>query len=223
MYKITLFDENCVSFVSGTVSFFTDELEEFERSWLGNPHVSDDKKMRYLRSKNGECVTDYYSDSEELNIVQQDENAVILNEKEFVLDKKEFLLHNAFGCKVVVYAEKAYIKYKIIRFKDEEYLIGRYRLEGVCDVEEDRITDVSCYGNPVINLVKPSDATALNEKGRYRQDRTKEEFRNDMAETFVWILVYRRYSKKEIPFDDNFLLSDEILAELMTDIPGEAG
>ena len=44
-----------------------------------------DRKERFLRSKRGEIVTDYYSASPELNIVQHDAGAVY-DEKTVVLE-----------------------------------------------------------------------------------------------------------------------------------------
>ena len=46
MYKITLFDQNLCSFVSGTTSFFVDEIKEFEKIWLTHSRVSDEQKRK---------------------------------------------------------------------------------------------------------------------------------------------------------------------------------
>lgn len=67
MYKITLWDQNLDSFVSGVAVFFVEDLEIFERYRF--PKREGEDWNRYFKSKNGECVTDYYSDSPELDIV----------------------------------------------------------------------------------------------------------------------------------------------------------
>ena len=67
MYKITLFDYNCASCTSGTASFYVDDIDIFEEKW-SKLETSPERIERFRRSKNGEVVTDYYSDDEELNI-----------------------------------------------------------------------------------------------------------------------------------------------------------
>lgn len=82
MFKITLYDFNCNPICDGVVSFFTERLEDFEEGWMNSEEVEEDRKERYLRSKAGENVTDYYSDSPEFNIVQEDTEVQVLWEKE---------------------------------------------------------------------------------------------------------------------------------------------
>lgn len=72
IYKITLFDANCPSCTSGTASFFTEDIDEFEHNFFSDENVGSNQleaqKQRYFRSKAGKIVTDYYSDAPELNI-----------------------------------------------------------------------------------------------------------------------------------------------------------
>ena len=69
MYKITLYDYCCCPICDGTVSFFVDNLEDFEKNWKKCLGDRDKERVeRFERSKNGEIVVDYYSDDEELNI-----------------------------------------------------------------------------------------------------------------------------------------------------------
>ena len=83
MYKITLYDQNCSPICDGTVSWYVENLEEFEEKWLPlQSKLGVETIKRDYRSKLGEIVTDYYSDSEELNIVQQ-VDAKVLEEKDF--------------------------------------------------------------------------------------------------------------------------------------------
>lgn len=39
IYKITLFDANCPSCTSGTASFFTEDIDEFERNYFSDENV----------------------------------------------------------------------------------------------------------------------------------------------------------------------------------------
>ena len=96
MYQITLYDDCSNPIADGTVSYYVDSLEEFEEKWV--PYAEKNMKerlKRYYRSKAGEIVTDYYSDSEKLNIVQQDEHAEILEEKSFEEKELDKLLASA--------------------------------------------------------------------------------------------------------------------------------
>ena len=72
IYKITLFDANFPSCTSGTASFFTEDIDEFEHNYFSDENVESNQleaqKQRYFRSKAGEIVTDYYSDAPELNM-----------------------------------------------------------------------------------------------------------------------------------------------------------
>ena len=93
MYKITLYDYCCNPICDGTESYFVDNLDDFENNW--KPLVrSEDRIERYEKSKNGEIVTDYYSDDEELNIVQKDNNSKVIEEKEFEKSNFDIELYN---------------------------------------------------------------------------------------------------------------------------------
>ena len=60
MYKITLYDENCSPICDGTVCFFTEEIEDFQKNWLESGRVDDELRDQFLRSKAGELVTAWY-------------------------------------------------------------------------------------------------------------------------------------------------------------------
>lgn len=93
MYKIQLFDFNLFpSFVSGVVEVYTDDIDEFEEHYLKQSRATDAQKERFLQSKTGEIVTDYYSDAPELNIVQPVE-VEILQEKQESYEDIEVLVH----------------------------------------------------------------------------------------------------------------------------------
>lgn len=77
MYKITHYDYNCSPICDGTVSFFTEDIEAFQKKWFAMDRLEESLKEKFLRSKGGELVTDWYSsDDPELNIVQQGQSAV---------------------------------------------------------------------------------------------------------------------------------------------------
>lgn len=226
MYKITLYDRNCCPICDGVTYFFTEDLDEFEKNW--RPHAYEEQWERYARSKAGEIVTDYYSDSPKLNIVQEDKNAEILFEKELVLRDKQFTLFNAYRWESEIYAEETHIVFRGIKFKGECYLIGSYKMKGVCqenffsEAEKDYKT-VGIYGNPIINCnVQEKTLWYKTEEGRAFYVYHKEDFKEDSLETYCFVTVGVYPEEKLLDGSIN-LESDETMVCLMRDIPGEAG
>lgn len=227
MYKITLFDEVSCSFVSGTVSFFVDEIEEFEEGWLKNPLVSNDQKSRYRMSKEGYLVSDYYVTTEDNNIFQQDSAANVLEEADYLLQDRKFRLHNLYECESIMYAKEAWIKFRKIRFKDKYYWVGKYKLSGACIAEEldgKYWTNCHNWGNKILNIVNHSDILRKDFAGKRRTDCSKSIFEKDTVETYCWVpIAISEGGEYDFPFNEEYLLSDEILDRLMRDILGEAG
>ena len=96
MFKITLNDMNCNPICDGTVFWFVENLEDFERKWLPLMAKEDIGVInRYYRSKFGEIFTDYYSDDPDLNIVQQAESETLC-EKDYAYEGIRVQLINAY-------------------------------------------------------------------------------------------------------------------------------
>lgn len=225
MYKITLYDNNCCPIADGVTCFFTDNLDEFEKNW--RPHAHEEQWKRYERSKAGEIVTDYYSDSPDLNIVQEDKEAEILFEKELVIKDKLFTLLNAYRWESEIFAEETRIVFRGIKFKEECYLIGSYKMKGVCEKDffskEEKYNHIAVYGNPVINCnVQEKPLWYKAEDGREAYVYQREDFKEDSLETYCFVTV-GEYSEEELLNGSIDLESDETFVYLMRDIPGEAG
>lgn len=218
MYKITLYDYCCCPICDGTESFFVDDIEDFEKNWKKCLNGNDKERVeRFERSKNGEIVTDYYNDDEELNIVQRDEDAKIIEETEFEKCNFEIELYNAY-----MWSSKYYIfnlKYKLrkILFKGKYYIIAKYKISGIAEHyffalgdENKKYEDVIFYGNPVCNVTR----------GRRRHDysSTPDAFKDDKIDSFVWHIVYNR--RDSLTMEE---LNEEELSYLLRDIIGEAG
>jgi len=226
MYKITLYDYNCCPFADGTASFFVDKLEDFEKYWLKSDRVDDECKDRFIRSKNGEMVTDYYTDDPKYNIVQKDENSEVIWEKTFEDNDRTFKLINIYGCATNVFSRNSVIKLRYVKFNDKYYLIGQYELKGVCreEIFKDydgqggwRTCDV--YGNPVLLTEYVDTELWIDDEGIRRLDFKKDKFENDIVKTYCWVTIYVDDEVREEVSE----LSDEIIEMLMCDIPGEAG
>ena len=225
MYKITLYDYNISGPCSGTACFFAEDLEEFERHWLSHEDVEEDRRERYLRSKSGEVVTDYYSDAPELNILQQDEEARCLWEEEIILQDTHVATYNCWWCEYLLYVKRAYILLKYIQFKGRYYLIGRYRLEGVC-YREPCLKAVSyrrcpIQGNPVIRSEYHSPKSYYFDKEKERWVYLQpEEFASDVLESCCYVTLKETEEANLQPENVKEEL-EKYVALLLKDIPGD--
>lgn len=225
LYKITLMDENIPAFCSAGAEFFTENIEEFEQEWM--PHIDDDKKERYCRSKAGEQITDTYGSDPENVIFQKDENAKLQRKVIYTENDCHYKLVNAYGWPSDIYADRSRIEVASVKFKGSYYLIGKYRLEGVCqeyrfvgdDIPE-KYEQIMLWGNPVFRteLYSREDICETNLPRNIRFPRS--EFARDVVETYCWICLDRA----ERPFlKKDMRLTRKFVARLMRDIPGEAG
>lgn len=225
MYKITLYDQNCSPICDGTASFFTEDLNHFEQYW--RPHANENQLKRYDQSKAGKIVADYYGNDPELNIVQIDSDVKIFFEKEVVFHNKMFTLLNAYAWESKIYAAKTTIIFRGIRFLGKYFLIGKYKMEGVCEKSffsaEDKFQTIHVWGNPVVicNL-EEKPVWYRTKAGRESYIYQKEDFAKDSLETYCWVTV-GEYSKEKLLSGTINLESDETMVYLMRDIPGEAG
>ena len=113
MYKITLYDYCCNPICDGMVSYFVDNLEDFEKNWKAL--VKDQEHIkRYEKSKKGEIVTDYYSDDEELNKVQADNDSKVIEEEEYEKSNFEIDLYIAYDCSSKYYIFN--LQYKLRKY-----------------------------------------------------------------------------------------------------------
>ena len=218
MYKITLYDYCCCPICDGTVSFFVDDLEDFEKNWKKLLNGRDKERVeRFERSKNGEIVTDYYSDDEELNIVQRDENAKIMEEAEFEKSNFRIELFNAYSWSSEYYIFRLKYKLRKIFFKGKYYIIAKYNIKGIAEKylfafgdENKKYEDVSFYGNPVCNVTYSEKSQDYSSSPDVYQD--------DEIDSFVWHEIWKR--DDDLTLDE---LNEEELQYLLRDIIGEGG
>lgn len=216
MYKITLYDYCCSPICDGTVSYFVDSLDDFEKNW--KPLVrSEDRIERYEKSKNGEIVTDYYSDDEELNIVQKDSDSKVLEEKEFEKNNFDIRLYNAYDCSADYYIFNLKYKLRKIVFKGKYYIIAKYKISGIAEYNiftrgdvNKKFEDACFYGNPICNIIR----------GDYEDfySPTADLYKNDIMDSFAWHIVWSR--EENMSLDE---LNEKELQHLLRDIVGEAG
>lgn len=217
MYKITLYDCNLPSCVSGVFSIYCDDIEKFEKDWI---QLESDKQRieRFRKSKQGEMVTDYYSDSPELNIVQRDATSEVYYEKTVIMTKKVIDVLNGYRWPVTLFIDKCEFKIRYGLVFGRYLRLVKFHLRGTCqdwDGEEKR--DVTCFGNAVLKNMKTFRGLS----------RTTEPYSENTIESIAYHPLGSFDSEEDMLKDyndtrDNFF-TDEELSVLFADIPGEAG
>lgn len=227
MYKITLYDHNSGGIADWTVCFFTDDIEDFQARWFHSRWVSEETKERFLRSKAGEMVTDYWIDSPDLNIVQQDE-AVVFAEKKVVLSDVTFgnYISHMYGSEF--YVKQWDIHFKWIKFKKEYFRIASYKAEGVCRFDHifvKRWESIFCYGNPVLENTVVYDPKYSGRVDESLWDNpTVDDFKDNHVETICFLTnaVFKTKRKMEKDIAD-FKVTGEVMDRLFDDVAGQDG
>ena len=81
----------------------------------------------------GEVITDYYSDDENLNIVQMDSNSKVIDEVEYEKTNFDIDLYNAYNCSSKYYIFSLKYKLRKIAFKGDYYIIAKYKITGIAE------------------------------------------------------------------------------------------
>lgn len=227
MYKIELYDYNCCPTVDGTVHFFTDDIEDFQKKWF-KLEKDKDRKKRFLRSKAGEIVVDYYSDDPEMNIVQYDD-AHTYAEQDITLNDVTFESTNAYLWTEKYHVDQWNIHFKWISFKNRYYRIASYLASGVCLIDTmffpGRLERATCYGNKVlINKIvyKPKYPGRVPESEWPHP--TYEDFKFNTIQTICYLMNGWFPDEKALLEDINhFEVTDQVQDRLFADVIGEAG
>ena len=218
MYKITLFDYNCTTYTSGVAVYYTQDIEDFTEKWL-KLEGDDNRKDRFMRSKNGEIVTDYYSDDPELNIVQKDDSCVIYHDKSIEIKDRWITLYNGYNWPSNLHFAELKVNIQYIKYHGEHLKIATYTAEGVCTEndfglnEDAKYHNTHCYGNPVL----------INDESGYQSSSNTNEFSNTIE--FIAYLCINTFNNLDELNDDynNKGISEEELQVLLSDIVGDAG
>lgn len=226
MYKITHYDYNCCPICDGTVSFFTEDIEAFQMKWFAMDRLEESLKEKFLRSKSGELVTDWYSsDDSELNIVQQGQSAVY-GEKTVTLSKQTFEAHNAYDWPSQFYVDRWIIRFQWIGFDGKYYRLASYRAYGVCEYNFliDRWDSVTCYGNPVLeNTVKYEPNFHGPDKEKWDNPGLNDFGENHLG-TICWLVNAVFTDETTLKADiSSFCVTEEVMDQLFADVVGEGG
>ena len=224
LYRL-LFQSACLpAFIDFPATFFTENLEEFEKYFFQNAQISEKEKEMYRRSKAGEIVCDFYGDSPEYNIFQYDAQAELLNYSCNIYQDRELILENFYEFKSKIYAKTVKIETAYAKFKGYSYFLGRYELTGVCRESwqyPGRYKNLDVWGNSVFVQKKSKVETYKDpETGLNRVDYPKECFQDSTLKTYCWITIE---CNNRFPERESTELTDDEICALMCDILGEAG
>ena len=248
MYKSTLNDCNRCPIAEGSALFFTEDIEEFQKRWF-TLEPDEDKKSRFLRSKNGECVTDSFCSDASLNIVQQGTSRIYVEQK-FVLYDKEMNVQNFYGYTCVFYSKKLEITFRWICFQGEYYRIAKYLAAGICEIDDGLYRTVECRGNCVLEnnipfktkyrfiyadlrrqgLLDNYTDEELDDVKRFLDPRyttpeeaTLDAFRDNSVQSICYVTNKYFETEKDLMADSSqFEVTDEVIDRLLCDIVGDA-
>lgn len=226
MYKVTLYDMNCSPVSDGVAIFFTEDINHFEQNWapLCIKTGDNERVERFLRSKKGEIVSDYYSDDSELNIVQEDPDAEVLYEKHFTLRDVTFFATNAYGWYQQYHVDHWDCVFRWIRFRKDFFCVFQYKAYGVCRIDGEKLRDVNCYGNPV--LINTKEFVVEFDRGIPIIDHplSYSDFAENSIETFCWLTGRCFITKEEVDADfKSFGITEDVMDRMFWDVIGEAG
>ena len=231
MYKITLYDECCSPISDGTAEFFVEDLTEFEKNWVPIESVKNVTNVEdYYRSKHGEVVSTYYDDPKK-NMVQEADGGIV-SEKSFSYKDKTIVVPNAYLWESTYLFDELSIRLAAIKFRNRYILCGQYFCKGCCREQkiwnrwydkETNYTQIEVWGNSVVIHEKryPDwDALKSGRADAYKDFSTNDRsfFKEETISTFVWIPI--RYVQEGYEITEP---TEQDIARLMCDLPGEAG
>lgn len=225
MYKVTLFDISSYPTSNRVISFYTDDINDFEKHFVSLCKNDKDRVKRFRRSKAGECISDGYMNIPAYNMVQEDPAAEFPYEKPATLHDVTFFATNAYGWQEQYHVDDWYCTFRWIRYRKKFIRVVSFRAVGVCMIRDDgSLKDVTCFGNPVL-INHPKYIVEYN-RGVPVTDHplTHEDFAGNIIETFCW-LPGERFNTELDAEDDfrSFEVTEEIMDRMFREVIGEAG
>lgn len=229
-YKLTFYDACCSPLCDGVCHFYVANLDEFEEKWLpiqlehGVATIN-----RYYRSKFGEVISDYYSDTEALNIVQKVPLEVI-EVKDFNYKNKKVTLENLYNYETDFEFDELEIQLMVVQIGNKRELVGKYKAKGCKRVGTfyNRWYDTYCkyaemyyFGNSIVRYGKKiMDSPDFSKPDKFKDYITNDKkfYADTEIEAFVWIPIKEVRSNYKLK-----ALNKDELKILMRDILGEAG
>lgn len=202
LYMIQLMDYNCPTCCSGVTQVFAEDIEQFAQNYQC-AEKNKSRIERFLRSKEGEIVTDYYSDDPALNIVQKldvhDYGCVKISRQNV-----ELRVLNGYGFEAEYFFEELVCMVRWIRIQDKFYKLvkpaGKKGLNKNFISINDSWVEIIIFGNPFW----------LSQE--------------EILESYVW-QVAEIFEEEEAMRADmkNEWLTKRQISNVFADLPGEAG
>lgn len=218
LYAIRLFDYNCGSCCSGVTRVFTEDIEDFAGHYLAL-EKDEARKARFLRSKAGEVVTDYYTDSPDFNIVQSVE-AVDCGSAVMCRTDQTFAITNGYGVPTKYYFEAVCFEIRWVQSNGVYYKLVRPTCFGCCKesmfLQEEHLRKVDIYGNPFWLCMQDKETPFAS------ADRA--DYSNTVLTSYVWQVADTFTTEQALQQDRNRrrLLRKQI-SRAFADLPGDAG
>ena len=219
MYLIQLFDDNCGTCCSRVTNVFVDDIEDFSKHYLSVETKNTERVDRFLRSKAGEIVTDYYSDSPDLNIVRKMKTEDLATVRSFAKDKTITLI-NGYGCDSVYHFDRLIFTIRYIKCEDKYYKLIKTTASGCChmnsfDSEKPWYRAV-VHGNKFWFYKEDSETLYNSEK--------RSDFKGTTIESFVWHTADVFENEEDMKADmETTWPSDLQINRVLKDLPGDAG
>lgn len=197
-YKITLFDQRPPAFCSMAVPYFTEDIEDFQARWF-KLEKDTGRKERFLQSKGGKFVTDYYTKKHDFNIVQRD-SCEIYGEKVFIMKNISFLIANGYDFKTRLHVDSVEFNFKWISFKDKFFRIAKYKACGVCEWDKNFCGKscwraAQCLANPILENISTTEEIQLN---KFKLSHNVECFSEHSFETICYLCTQVFNSKLDV-------------------------
>lgn len=219
MYLIQLFNENIGSCASGVTNVYVDDIEDFSKKYISVETKNIERVNRFLRSKAGEIVTDYYSDSPDYNIVTKVE-AQDVSTKIYYSQDKTITLLNGYMYESVYYFGKLFFTTKYIKYDGKFYKLMKTSAFDCC------------HRNPFV-YDKPWQKVYINgnkfwfykdgDKTPYSAQSTGD-FRGTSVETFVWHTADVFDNEEDMKSDMEITWPTDLqIVRVLKDLPGDAG
>lgn len=218
LYLIQLFDYNCPSCTSGVTKVFVEDIDEFANHYQ---RIEKDQKRieRFLKSKDGEIITDYYSDDPKLNIVQkvdvQDMGWMMAWKRDIKLS-----IPNGYDWESDYFFKLLALEIRFIKYKDNYYKLVKPIARDCCTDsmfdDERPYRKISIYGNPFWIYEEKSEIP--------RALVSLEEARGITLESYVWQVADIFDTEEELKEDVKKVWpTEEQINRIFADIPGDAG
>lgn len=221
LYLIQLFDYNCPNCVSGVTKVFVEDIDRFADIYQ-SIEKDEARINRFLRSKAGEIVTDYYSEDPALNIVQKIDIDDLGGVMTWGRDKTISVV-NGYGWPSEYYFKILMMEIRWVKIKEKYYKLVRPSGRDCCHKsfcdEQMPWRQITVVGNPFWIYEADSDIPYMSAN--------IDDFKGIALESYVWqiadVFDTEEEMKAERALFSERSLSEEQVSRVFADIPGDAG